>query len=130
MDVRQSPPVRSFLFTAILLAIIGWGGLIALVTSTLPTIGPRWLFFFLFFLALTGTSLPFIAFLHRRFPSMPPPGASVILRQAIWFGIYGSTLAWLQIARVLTLSLAILLALGLALVEWLLRFRERSQWQP
>ena len=56
--------------------------------------------------------------------------SGLILRQAIWFGVYGSALAWLQTGRVLTTALALLLAVGLILVEWLLRLRERSQWSP
>jgi hypothetical protein len=130
MDNQASPPVSAFLPTAIILAILGWGGLFVLVTSTFPTVGPRWLFFFLSVLALTGTILPGIAFLNRRFPSSPPPAHGVILRQAIWIGIYFPTLAWLQMGRVLTLALALLLALGLILIEGLLRLRERSQWRP
>jgi hypothetical protein len=39
-------------------------------------------------------------------------------------------LAWLQIGRVLTPSLAFLLAVGFVLIEWLLRLREKSQWNP
>jgi hypothetical protein len=31
---------------------------------------------------------------------------------------------------VLTPALALLLAVGLFLIEWLLRLRERSQWKP
>jgi hypothetical protein len=45
-------------------------------------------------------------------------------------GIYGATLAWLQIGRVLTGALAVLLLIGLGLMEFLLRMRERSQWKP
>ena len=130
MKNQTSPSVFSFLPTAIVLAILGWGGLYYLVNYTVPTVGPRWLFFFLGVMALTGTSLPFTAFLNRRFPSQPPAAPGVILRQAIWVGIYGATLAWLQLGRVLTLALALLLALGLVLIEALLRMRERSQWKP
>jgi hypothetical protein len=130
MSAEQTPRVSSFLATAMLLAIFGWGGLAALVLFTLPTVGPRWLFFFLSFLAFTGTTLPVIAFLNRRFPGSPPVSHSAILRQAMWVGIYGSTLVWLQIGRVLTPTIALLLAVGLGLIEWLLRLRERSQWNP
>ncbi|HLE51165.1 MAG TPA: hypothetical protein VI755_03850 [Anaerolineales bacterium] len=130
MKNQTSPSVFSFLPTAIVLAILGWGGLYYLVNYTVPTVGPRWLFFFLGVMALTGTSLPFTAFLNRRFPSQPPAAPGVILRQAIWVGLYGPTLAWLQLGRVLTLALALLLALGLVFIEALLRMRERSQWKP
>jgi hypothetical protein len=110
--------------------VTGWGGLAALVLSTLPTVGPRWLFFFLVVIALTGTALPIMAFLNRRFPSIPVPTPAIIIRQALWVGVYGATIAWLQIGRVLTPTLAILLAAGLVLIEFLLRLSEKSQWKP
>lgn len=130
MEKDTSPPVSTFLPTAILLFLVGWGGLIALFLYTLPTVGPRWLFFFLSVLALTGTSLPIIAYLNRRFPSSPPPSGTAVLRQSLWIGTYFAALAWLQIGRVLTPTLAILLAVGFGLIEFLLRLSERSQWKP
>ena len=125
-----SPSVKSVLPAAITLAALGWGGLVAVVILTLPTVGPRWLFFFLGVLALTGSTLPFLAFLNRRFPSIPPATSGVILRQSLWVGIYGATLAWLQIGRVLTLPMALVLVIGLVIIEWLMRLREKSQWKP
>jgi len=130
MDTTSSPPVRAFLPAAIILGLVGWGGIVYIIFFTLPTVGPRWLFFFLAVLALTGTALPVVAFLNRRFPSTPPPTTTVILRQALWIGIYLPTLAWLQIGRVLNIALILLLALGFVLIEWLLRLREKSQWKP
>jgi hypothetical protein len=130
MKSNTSPRVANFLPAALFLFIIGWGGLISLFITTLPTVGPRWLFFFLSVLAITGTILPITAFLNRRFPSTPPPTALVVVRQALWFGIYGATLVWLQMGRVLNPALAILLAIGLVLIEFLLRMSEKSQWKP
>jgi hypothetical protein len=130
MDSTSSPPVRQFLPAAIILAIVGWGGLFYVFFYTLPTVGPRWLFFFLSVLAVTGTCLPAVAYLNRRFPSVPPPTTAVVLREALWVGIYFPTLAWLQIGRLLTPVLALILLLGFLLIEWLLRLREKSQWNP
>ena len=127
---QTSPPVGSFIPAAVILGLAGWGGLVALVNYTSPTVGPRWLFFFLGVLALTGTLLPVFAFLNRRFPSSPPASSNMILREAILTGIYFPTLAWLQLGRVLTPALAVILALGLIAIEVLLRMRERSQWKP
>jgi hypothetical protein len=129
MESNTAPRVGNFIPASILLIVIGWGGLAALVFNTLPTVGPRWLFFFLCVLAVTGTMLPITAFLNRRFPSTPPPTTMVIVRQALWFAVYVSTLAWLQIGRVLNIALAILLAIGLGLIEFLLRLSEKSQWK-
>jgi len=127
---NTSPRVANFLPAALILFIIGWGGLIALTISTMPTVGPRWLFFFLTVLAVTGTMLPIVAFLNRRFPSSPPPTGLVIVRQSLWFAVYVATLLWLQMGRVLNPALAILLAIGLVLIEFLLRLSEKSQWKP
>jgi len=127
---RPSPTVASFLPATILLMVLGWGGMIAILLMSSPNGGARWAFFFAGVLALTGTFMPVMAFLNRRFPSNPPVTPAVIVRQATWIGIYFPTLAWLQIGRVLNLSVALLLAIGLILIEWLLRLRERSQWKP
>lgn len=130
MKSQSSPPVKLFIPAAIILALVGWGGLYALINFTIPTVGPRWLFFFLSVLALTGTSLPIVAFLNQRFPTTPPVSSGVVVREAIWVGIYIPTLAWLQLGRVLTPALILLLAMGLVAIEVLLRIRERSQWKP
>ena len=130
MEAERTPPVLSFLPTALLLFFVGWGGLIVLVNDTVPTVGPRWLFFFLLVIALTGTILPVTAFLNRRFPSTPPATSTVVMRQALWVGVYGAALAWLQIGRVLTFALGGLLLVGMMLIEFLLRLSERSRWKP
>lgn len=129
---NEAPPisVASFLPTAILLIILGWGGLLAVIEFTTPSGGTRWLFFFALILAVTGTVLPVIAFLNQRFKSRPPVSNGVVMRQALWFGVYVATVAWLQIGRVLNPVIAVLLAAGLVIIEWLLRMRERSQWKP
>jgi hypothetical protein len=125
-----SPSIRSTLPAAILLALVGWAGLVYLFIFTLPTLWPRWLFFFLSVLAVTGISLPVAAFLNRRFPTQPPATQNTILREASLVGIYFATLAWLQLGRVLTLPLIFLLAVGLTLIEFLIRLREKSRWEP
>ena len=124
----RTPSPAAFLPTAVLFAVIGWGGLLLLMNTTLPYLGPRWLFFFLIVVALTGTALPATAFLNHRFPSDPPAGAAVVLRQAVWVGIYAATLAWLQYGRVFSLNLALILLVGFAAIEWFWRLRERSKW--
>jgi hypothetical protein len=130
METRSSPRVISILPTAAVLMVVGWAGLFAVIIFMDPSGGTRWLFFFTSVLALTGTILPLVAFLNRRFPTNPPPTQLVLIRQALWFGLYLPTLAWLQIGRVFTPALALLLAVGLVIIEWLLRMRERSQWKP
>lgn len=121
---------RSLVMAAIILAVLGVLGLILLGNSTLPTVGPRWLLFFLGILAITGVAIPFIWLLHRRFSADRPSPSSVLLRQSIWIGLFGSLCLWLQINRALTLSLAILLGVGFAAMEWFLGVLERNRWRP
>lgn len=130
MAPARTPSPLAFLPTSLLLMLIGWGGLWLLFSFTLPTLLPRWLFFFLIVVAFTGTALPLSAFLNHRFPSDPPARLQVIFREAVWVGAYVATLAWLQYGRVFTWALALILAAGFAAIEYLLRLRERSQWNP
>lgn len=130
MNGETTPPVRAFILISIILIIVGLGGLIFLVMNTFPTVFPRWMFFFLLVLAVTGATLPVVAFLNRRFPGTPPASGSVIIRQATWFGLFAATAAWLQMGRVLSPVMAFLLLFGFILVEFLLRLNERSQWKP
>lgn len=126
----SSPHVKEVAPAALVLALVGWVGLYWLIDSTLPSLWPRWLFFFLCVLAICGTSLPFVAFFHRRFPSQPPATLHTIVRQSLWISVYITALLWMQIARILTSTIIILVGIGIIAIEWLLRFRERSQWKP
>jgi hypothetical protein len=130
MVSQKLPSFWLFLWVSFILGLVGWGGLAYLVFNTLPTLGPRWLFFFLVTISLSGTALPVMYFLNRRFPSDPPVESSVLLREAMWVGVYGSLLAWFQMGRVLTSGLAVVLAIGLILVEFLMRLGDRSAWAP
>ena len=126
----MKPTFRPYLTATLSMFILGWAGLYALINFTLPTLWPRWAFFFLAVLALTGTALPVIYFLNRRFNVKNFPAANVIIRQAIWIGVYGATLAWMQLGRVATLNLAAGMAFGFVLMEVLIRMREKAQWTP
>jgi hypothetical protein len=130
MNPRQTPSIRMFIPIALLFGIVGWAGLVYLFIETTPYVGPRWLFFLFWFFALTGSALPIVAFLHRRFPASKLVPLEVITRQAVWVGFYGCILAWLQIGRVVTFSLALFLAAGFVLIEWFIRLREKSEWKP
>jgi hypothetical protein len=123
-------PFLPFLLIGIFLAIAGWGGLVVLILMTVPTLAPRWLFFFLLTLGVTGIALPIIYFLHRRFPSEPPAEQSVIVREALMVGLYADLLAWLMPGGVLNIPLALFLMGGLILIEILLRMRERTRFKP
>jgi hypothetical protein len=120
---------RGFAIAAWVLFLAGWGGLAYLLGYTVPTPGPRWLFFVVGVMAVTGTAAPFVHYLNRRFSAYPVP-PSVLLRQSLWVGFWVATCAWLQIPRTLTSSTALLLAAGVTGIEWFLRMRERARWEP
>lgn len=111
------------------MTFVGWAGLLIVLVFSLPTVGPRWLFFVLWLMALTGTALPFVSFLNRRFAKTQTPN-NVILRQSIWVGIFGATCAWLQLGRALNWATGILLAAALMAIEVFILLRARSQWNP
>jgi len=130
MIPARTPSPLSFLPTTLLFVLVGWGGLFALLNFSEPLLWPRWLFFFLVVVAFTGAALPVTSFLNYRFPGEPPATVRVILRQALWVGVYAGTLAWLLAGRVLNLALAVILALAFLAIEWFLRLREHARWEP
>lgn len=130
MKTRTHKFLRIFLPLSLVLVFVGWGGILLLIHLTVPNLAPRWLFFFLAVLALTGPAIPVVYFLNKRFPSKPPIEDMVVLRQALWVGVFGSTIAWLQLGRVLTTGLGLILAGVFILIEFLLRLFERSRWNP
>ena len=71
--------------------------------------------------------MPVSDFFNRRFPSKPRAGANIIVRQAIWIGLYGCILTWLQFGRILNSGLVMFLAIGMVSIELLLRMNERSR---
>lgn len=128
--MNKFPSFSNVLLISAILCGMGVLGLLIIIFATLPTLGPRWLFFFLATSLLAGLSLPLIHFLHRRFPGETPVNMNLLLRQSLWVGIYFDLLAWLQLGRALNNARAIFIAIGLMVIEFLLRLRERSQFKP
>ncbi len=126
-SASPAPPDHTgVLIGGVLMALTGWAGLWLLVTTTLPTAFPRWLFFVCLYLAVTGTALPFVRFLNARFAGPRGVPAGVILRQSIWVGLFVVACAWLQIPRVLNPVIAGVLAFSLIVIEFFLRLREHA----
>lgn len=119
----EKPSFRPFFLPTILLLAVGWGGLALILNFSLPTLWPRWAFFALIVIALTGTALPISFFLNQRLLSNE---TGVVTRQAIWVGIYFAILVWLQIGHILNFSVALWFVLGFLGVEYLIQLRERS----
>ena len=136
--MKQSPPSTKLppdyagvLFAALLMIIVGWYGLYTLVTTQIPRVGQRWLFFVLLHIAVTGTVMPFVRYLNIRLTPItrPLPSGGVIVRQSVWIGIFVVTCAWLQIPRVLTVPIMFVLALAFGVIEVFLRSREMANEQ-
>lgn len=128
--MNKFPSLSNILLLSGILTGTGILGLLILIFATLPTLGPRWLFFFLVTILLAGLALPVVHFLHRRFPGETPVNMNILLRQSLWAGIYIDLLAWLQLGRALDTVRAIFIAIGLMVIEFLLRLRERSEFKP
>lgn len=130
MEGKGSPTIRTVLPITLLLALPGWLGLLYLMTQTLPDLGNRWLFFVAVVFALTGTSIPIVTYLNRIVHLLGPASFEIIIRESIMIGIYAGIMIWLNKGQVLSFGLAVILAIGLSLIEILLRFRSRSEWHP
>lgn len=129
MDAQQIT-FRSYLSSTIALFLLGWGGLFVLLYLSLPFVWSRWAFFVCAIMAVTGTALPIVYFFHKRFPGNEPIRSNVILRQAIWVGIYFASLAWLQLGRLVTLFVILGLAGGIIAAEYFIRLREMANRRP
>ena len=130
MELRPNTSFLPYLASAISLFVLGFGAAAIAIFALTPTVWARWLLFFGGTLGLTSLALPVSWFLNLRFPSDPPAGPYVVVRQAIWVGVYGVVLAWLQQVRLVTIWTGLGLALGLIAIEYLVRMRERARWQP
>jgi hypothetical protein len=136
-DDRIPPDHVGVLLSAVVLLILGWGGLYWLVTTQIPRIGGQiWIFFVLLQMAITGTAIPLVRYINVRFTPIraPLPPGGIIVRQSVWIGLYLVVCAWLQIPRVLTPIVALLLALVFIAIEGFLRLRElpnerRQLWE-
>ena len=128
--MEENLEFKSFGLSALALTFIGFGGLFVIITQTLPYVPARWSFFVFMFMGLTGIALPIVYFLHKRFPAESPAESSVIMRQSFWVGVYGATLAWLQLGRLVTLNVILVLAGGIIAAEYFIRVREKANRRP
>jgi hypothetical protein len=77
--------------------------------------------------SVTGLILPFIFILNKRFyPPDAAPSFLVIVRQAMWVGVWIAFCVWLQMNRTLGLAVVLLVAAVLAMFEVLLQVRTRA----
>lgn len=130
MSDHPAPRIRSILPFSLLVAVPGWSVLIYLMTSTEPNLGNRWMFFAAVIFTAAGTSAPIIALVNRILRPVAPAFYETIIRESLMVGVFAAVLLWLNKGQVLTAGLAIILGVGLLLVEFFMRLRSRAEWRP
>ena len=121
------------LLIAVLLMAFGWLGIAEIVRGSVPTLRTVFQFLLLLFFAVSGTAMPFVFYLNVRFVPLARalPPSLVIVRQSAWVAFFvvgcaGMQLLYVGAERALNLWSALLLALGLLLLEWRIRLREQN----
>lgn len=76
--------------------------------------------------AVTGLMLPLAYYLNKRFGHDDPSHFLVILRQAMWVGVWIAFCTWLQMNRSLGWGVVLLVAAVLIIFEVMLQVRERA----
>lgn len=125
MKTSFLPPFSKILLTSLVLFLIGAGGLLIIIFSTEPTLGPRWLMFFFLTLATGGLALPFTYLVQRRVATRLVD-EGVLIREALLCAIFIDLIAWLQLGRVLNWLIILFLAGGFFIIEFLLRMSENA----
>jgi hypothetical protein len=107
---------------AIVLAAVGWWGLVELTGKVGPDQPGALAFFFaLLFLAVTATLAPAAAYLNRRFaPEATRRDPWRFLRHSAWGGMCAVSWTWLQVHRSFNVGFALVIALIFVAVEILI----------
>ena len=121
---------RRVAITSVLLFLIGLTGLAYVIFNTLPTLGPRWLFFFFLMIGASGLAMPIAAFLNYRFQGDNGIDTMDIIRESVLVGACVDLLVWLQMGQELTGTSAMIIVVGFILIEILIRVIEHSRWKP
>ena len=122
------PPFGKILISSIFLTILGGGGLAFIFIFYEPTLGPRWMFFFFLTIIGSGIALPISYLIQRRFANQVVL-SKVLIREAIFFGVFLALIAWLQLGRILTNLIIIIISIGFILLEMLLRMAEKATFK-
>lgn len=84
-----------------------------------------WVFLAGVLVVITGASLPLAYVINQRFGQSESSQFLVVLRQAMWIGLWFAFSIWLQMNRTLGWGVAILVAAVFIVVEVLLQVRTR-----
>jgi hypothetical protein len=127
MMKNEQITVGKVLPVGLILTAGGGAGLMFIFFNTQPFLGPRWLLFFFISLLSCGLSLPIITILQLRF-SKKNLSEGVLLRESILCAVYIDLLLWLQLGRVLTDFIILLLGAGFVMLEIFLRISEKASF--
>jgi hypothetical protein len=122
---------RQWVFYVVTIGVLSWAGLWGVIQ--LPITQPtRVIFFFLLFAAVTSTAMPPIAYLNARFGRCRNQRTYQVryVRQSVWLGSFVVIAGWLQMRRLLTATLALILMAVFVLTETFLLTREGASNQP
>jgi hypothetical protein len=111
-----------------LVAWIGWWSMVQLPINNLTTV----LFFVLLFIAIGSTLMPALAYLNARFGRFHDERVYRLrfVRQSVFIGVFVILVAWLQMQRVLSSTLALILMAVFVLTETFLVTRESPIEEP
>jgi hypothetical protein len=116
---------RQWVFYVVAIGLLSWAGLWGVIQ--LPITEPtRVIFFFLLFVAVTSTAMPPISYLNARFGRCRNQRTYQVryVRQSVWLGSFVAIAGWLQMRRLLTATLALILMAVFVLTETFLLTRE------
>lgn len=122
---------KRWILYAVLVAIAAWlalSGIVRLAVNTLTKV----LFFTALFLAVSSTLMPAVAYLNTRFGQAGHARFHRVrsIRQSIYAGLFVVAIAWLQMLRVLNLTITLILVGVFVLIETFLITRELPPKRP
>jgi hypothetical protein len=126
----SNKPILPLIFFCTLLSLIGWSGLGLIILYLPPTIGPRWLFFFALFIAISTMFVPVFYLINQRIERDRELSIIPSIRESLELAFYINLLVWLLMGKVFDGVTAFLLLVVLTGIEVLIRMIERSRFNP
>lgn len=124
--MEEKTTFRPYIIPTLILAAGGWGGLSLLLNFSYPTLWPRWSFYFLLIMASSGTAIPIVYLINKIYLPDKALLLKTVIRESVLIGIYPAILAWLNMGHVLDFTITVWLAVGIIVVEYLIRLRQSS----
>ena len=128
MTAKKFDPLadnRRWMLYAVFTILASWFGLWSVIQMpvTEPT---KVLFYVVLFVAVTSTVTPAVAYLNARFGRLDEQRTyrARFVRESVWVGLCMVLIAWLQMQRVLSLLVALIVIAVFVLVETFLITRE------